>query len=144
VETDIKAATNDLITFQDFNESLNTISNRGAPCPTASAAKLVKAWSPEIRQLLYDYMSNIWIHRLTPILFKDKVKELAPNSSGNSELKNMMPLSLCEIMLKACTAIVFRRISTVEINYEVLHPGQCGYVPPQLLHRSLILCSQSA
>jgi hypothetical protein len=41
VKTDIKAAIDDPITFQDFNESLNTVFNGGASDPTA-AAKLVK------------------------------------------------------------------------------------------------------
>jgi hypothetical protein len=53
---------------------------------------------------------------------------------GNSKLKNMMPLSLYEIMRKAYTAIISKRISTDGINYEVLHPGQYGYFPTQLLH----------
>jgi hypothetical protein len=67
--------------------------NGGAPGPTAAAAKLVKAWSPETRQLVYDHMSNIWVHRLTPTLFKAKVMELAPKVAGISELNNVMPLS---------------------------------------------------
>jgi hypothetical protein len=50
MEVDIKAATDNHITFQDFNKSLNTIFNRGVPGPTAAAAKLVKAWSPEAKQ----------------------------------------------------------------------------------------------
>jgi hypothetical protein len=50
VEADIKVEIDDPVTFQDFNKSLNTMSNGGAPGPTAAAAKLVKAWSPEIRQ----------------------------------------------------------------------------------------------
>jgi hypothetical protein len=137
VETDIKTAIDDPITFQDFNKSLNTMFNKDALAPTTAATQLVKAWSPEISQLLNDYMTNIWVHRLTPILFKDKVKELASKITGNSELENMMPISLCKIMRKACTAIVSKRISTVGIKYEVLNPGQCGYVPPQLLHHHL-------
>jgi hypothetical protein len=39
------------------------------------------------------------------------------------------------IMQKVCTAMVSKRITAVGLNYKVLYPGQCGYVPSKLLHR---------
>jgi hypothetical protein len=117
-----------------MNLSIQCPMGGGAPGPTAAATKLVEAWSPGIRHLVYDHMSNVWVHRLSPTLFKAKVMKLAPRIAGNSELKNMRPISLYEIMRKVCTATVSKRISAVGLNYEVLYPDQYGYVLPQLLH----------
>jgi hypothetical protein len=59
VEADVKAAIDNPITFQDFNEPLNAISNGGAPGPSDATANIVKTWAPEIRRLVYNHMTNI-------------------------------------------------------------------------------------
>ena len=43
VEADVKRVIDDPITFHDFNESLNAISNGGAPGPLNATANTVKA-----------------------------------------------------------------------------------------------------
>jgi hypothetical protein len=120
VETDVKAAIDDPITFQDFNESLNAISNGGVSGPSDATANMVKAWASEIRRLVYDHMTNIWVHRSTPKWFINKVIKLAPRIAGNSELKNMRPINLHEVVRKTWTTIVSKRIYLVWHNHKVL------------------------
>jgi hypothetical protein len=43
LEADVKAAIDDPITFQDFDESLNAISNEEAPGPSYAIANMVKS-----------------------------------------------------------------------------------------------------
>jgi hypothetical protein len=127
VEADVTAAIEDPITFQDFNESLNAISNGGAPGPSDATANMVKAWAPKTRQLVYDHISYIWVHRTIPKWFKNKIIKLAPKISDNSELKNMRPISLYEVVRKTWTTIISKQIHLVWHNHEVLHSGQYGY-----------------
>jgi len=72
-------------------------------------------------------MTNIWTAKTTPAWFRDKVIKLAPKITGNSELKNMRPISLYEVLRKTWTTIVAKRIHLAWHNNDVLHPAQYGY-----------------
>jgi hypothetical protein len=98
------------ITFEDFNLAINSLTNGGAPGPSGVTVNMIKAWSPSTRQLVHMHMENIWTARTTPAWFRDKVIKLAPKITGNSELKNMRPISLYEVLRKTWTTIVAKRI----------------------------------
>ena len=72
-------------------------------------------------------MEHIWTTRAAPKWFKDKVIKLAPKIPGNTELDNMRPISLYEVLRKAWTTIVAKRIHQIWHDLELLHPSQHGY-----------------
>ena len=76
---------------------------------------------------MYQHLQNIWTTRTTPKWLKDKVLKLAPKLIGNSELKNMRPISLYEILRKLWTTIVGKRIHLTWHNFRVLNGAQYGY-----------------
>ena len=123
----IHHVTNQKITFHEFNRSLSEIVNGSAPGPSGVTANMAKAWSPSIRRLVYYHMENVWNHRESPKWMKDKVIKLAPKIPGNSELKNMRPISLYEVARKAWTTIIGKRIHLAWHNNDVLHNDQHGY-----------------
>jgi hypothetical protein len=127
LQEEIATKINAKITFQEFDESLNAITNGGAPGPSGATANMVKAWSTPTRRIVYAHMENIWIARATPKWFKDKVIKLAPKIAGNPELNNMRPISLYEVLRKAWTTILGKRIHLVWHNNDVLHSKQYGY-----------------
>jgi hypothetical protein len=113
----VQVAIDDPITFQDFYESLHEISNEGAPGSSDATVNIVKAWAPKTRRLVFDHMTNTWVYRSTPKWLKNKVIKLAPKiAAGNSELKNMRPISLYEVVQKAWTIIVSKQIHLVWHN----------------------------
>ena len=58
---------------------------------------------------------------------KDKVIRLAPKVAGNSDLKNMRPISLYEVIRKIWTTIIAKRIHLVWHEHDVLKSSQYGY-----------------
>jgi hypothetical protein len=88
---------------------------------------MVKAWSAETRHLVYYHMNNIWTKRATPGWFKDKLIKLAPKIAGSTELNNMRPISLYEVIRKAWATIVGRRIHQAWHDLKLLNPSQHGY-----------------
>ena len=127
VQAELQAAIDAPITFEDFDETLQSISNGGAAGPSGVTANMMKAWDKSIRQLVHQHMDNIWRTRATPKWFKDKLIKLAPKVPGNTELKNMRPISLYEVVRKAWTTIIGKRIHLIWHNNDVLHPRQYGY-----------------
>jgi hypothetical protein len=130
VEADVKAAIDDPITFQDFNESLNAIYNKGAPGHLVPLM-LLQLW-PKNGHLKQDGLCMIicLTSGSTACLqngSKHRVIKLAPKIAGNSELKNMRTISLYEFVQKVWITIVFKQIHLVWQNHEVLHSSQYGY-----------------
>lgn len=117
----------DPITFAEFDAALTALTNGGAPGPSEATASMVKAWSPDIRKLAHRHMANIWDNKASPLWFKDKVIKLAPKIPGNTELNNMRPISLYEVLRKAWTTIVAKRIHLAWHQLGLLHPSQHGY-----------------
>ena len=115
------------ITFDEFDATLNGLVNGSAPGPSEATANMIKAWSPSIRTLVFDHMENIWTQRATPKWFKDKVIKLAPKIPGNTELNNMRPISLYEVIRKVWTTILAKRIHQSWHDLDLLHPSQYGY-----------------
>jgi len=115
------------VTRTEFNDTLDGITNGGAPGPSDATANMVKAWPPDVRDLVFMHMTNIWSHLASPTWFKDKVMKLAPKIPGNSDLLNIRPISLYEVIRKVWTTIISKRINLTWHNEGILHGGQYGY-----------------
>ena len=88
---------------------------------------MIKSWSEETRLIVYEHMNNIWKERAIPLWMKDKVVRLVPKVAGSSDLKNMRPISLYEVIRKVWTTINVKHIHLVWHENDVLHPSQYGY-----------------
>jgi hypothetical protein len=137
VQDRIHTAVNERITFAEFNTSLNGMPTGKAGGASEVTSNMAKKWSEDTRRLIYAHMENIWTTRSTPAWFKDKVIKLAPKIAGNTELKNMRPISLYEVLRKAWTTIIARRIHLEWHNNDVLHKSQYGYRLDQGTHMAL-------
>jgi hypothetical protein len=69
-------------------------------------ANIVKGWSTEIHQFVYTHMSALWQMQETPQWIKDKRLKLASKVPGNSQIKNMRPISLYEVIRKVWTTTI--------------------------------------
>jgi hypothetical protein len=129
VEQLVRAAENAPITFADFDRAIDDLSNGGAPGPSNATANMVKNWNTEVREYAYRHMQGLWELREhgIPQWIKDKKIKLAPKVPGNSDLKNMRPISLYEVIRKVWTTTVAKRIHRVLHDANVLHAGQGGY-----------------
>jgi hypothetical protein len=58
---------------------------------------------------------------------KDKRLELAPKVRGNSQMKNMRPISLYEVIRKVWTTTIAKRVHRVLHEAGVLYGAQSGY-----------------
>ena len=137
VERQVAEAINSKITLVDFEDAIEAIPADGAPGPSQVTANMIKAWSAETRAFIYQHMLNMWSTRTTPRWFKDKLLKLAPKIAGNSDLSNMRPISLYEIIRKVWTTIVAKRINLVWHTNKVLHPAQYGYQLDNGVHMAL-------
>jgi hypothetical protein len=137
VQQQVHEAINNTITLQDFEDAIEDIPADGAPGPSQVTANMIKAWSAETRAFIYEHMLNMWSTRTTPKWFKDKLLKLAPKVAGNSDLSNMRPISLYEIIRKVWTTIVAKRINLVWHTNKVLHPSRYGYQLDNGVHMAL-------
>ncbi len=92
-----------------------------------ATANMVKGWSTEVRQFAYTHMSALWEMKGTPQWMKDKRMKLAPKVPGNSQLLNMRPISLYEVIRKVWTTTIAKRIHRVLHEAGVIHGAQGGY-----------------
>ena len=115
------------VTFQDFTDAIQDVKTNGAPGPSDHTANMLKAWSLETTTIVYNHMCNIWGNRLSPSWFKDKTVKLAPKIPGNTDLKNMRPISLYEVIRKVWTTILAKRINLIWHQEGALHAAQSGY-----------------
>ena len=77
--------------------------------------------------MVYHHLNEIWKAKASPVWFKDKVIKLAPKIPGNTELNNMRPISLYEVIRKVWTTIIAKRIHKSWHDLHLLHPSQHGY-----------------
>jgi len=126
-EAKVLAAENKPITFEDFNNALKDLVNGGAPGPSNATANMIKGWNTEVRQFAYEHMQALWEMRAVPLWWKDKKVKLAPKIPGNSQLQNMRPISLYEIIRKVWTTTIAKRIHQVLHEANAIHSSQGGY-----------------
>jgi hypothetical protein len=138
VEAKVRAAEDTPITFGDFEAALKDIVVGGASGPSMATASMVKGWSTEIRQCTYTHMSALWQMRETPQWMKHVRLKLAPKVSGNSQMKNMRPISIYKVIRKVCTTTIAKRIHRVLHEADVLHGEQSGYRLDQGIMMSLL------
>jgi hypothetical protein len=137
VEQYVHEVVNQEVDFSEFNQAINNIPNGGAAGPSKASNNMIKAWNESTRRLVFEHMQNIWTTRSTPKWFKDKLIKLAPKIHGNTELKNMRPISLYEVLRKIWTTIIGKRIHLAWHVNDVLHPRQYGYRLDQGTHMAL-------
>jgi hypothetical protein len=69
-------------------------------------------------------MHVLWEHHQTrPIWWKDHILSPLPKIPGNTELKNMRPISLFEIIRKIWTGMIVRRIQAVWKYHNICNMG---------------------
>jgi hypothetical protein len=88
---------------------------------------MIKAWDAGMIAYIHSLMQVLWEHKTIPIWWKDHVLSPLPKIPGNTELKNMRPISLFEIIRKIWTGMIVRRIQAVWTNHNVLHSSQHGF-----------------
>jgi hypothetical protein len=72
-------------------------------------------------------MQAFWQIKTILIWFKDHILSPLPKIPGNTDDKNMRPISLFEIIRKTWTGMVVRRIQRVWTNHNILHSSQHGF-----------------
>jgi len=138
VEKLLQEAIDRPITFDQFEATINALPSGGAPGPSQVTVNMVKAWAPATKRFIYTHMLNLWTTRSTPTWFKDKLLKLAPKVAGRTELTNMRPISLYEIIRKIWTTMVAKRINLVWHQEKTLHRAQYGYQLDNGVHMALI------
>jgi hypothetical protein len=73
-------------------------------------------------------MPALWQMQETYQWMKDKQVKLAPKTPGNSQIKNIQPIGLYEIIRKVWTTTISKRIHRVLHEALVLHDAQGGYM----------------
>jgi hypothetical protein len=72
-------------------------------------------------------MQALWETKTIPIWFKGHILFPFQKMQGNTNLKNMCPISLFEIIRKIWTGMLVRRIQKVWTNHNILHSSQHGF-----------------
>jgi hypothetical protein len=70
----------------------------------------INAWDPGMIAYVHSMMHVLWEHKTRPIWWKDHILSPLPKIPENTELKNMRPISLIEIIRKIRTGMIVRRI----------------------------------
>ena len=138
VQAQLQDITAQPLTFDEFDDAITQIRAGSAPGPSDATTNMIKGWSISTRKLVYAHMANTWTYKFTPCWMKDKVVKLAPKIAGSSDLANMRPISLYEVIRKVWTTTIARRIHLVWHNNNVLNPAQHGYRLDQGTHMALI------
>jgi hypothetical protein len=89
------------ITYEHFNETLmKSLKTGSAPGPSQVTANMIKAGPGSTQQFVYRHMANVWKTRTIPSWVRDNLIKPCPNVAGNSDMDNIQPISLYEIIRK--------------------------------------------
>jgi hypothetical protein len=100
-------------TFEEFKSAIKQFSKDKAPGPSTVNSKMIKAWVDGMVTYVHSLMQGLWETKTIPIWFKDHILSPLPQIPGNTDLKNMRPISFFEIIRKIWTGMVVRRIQRV-------------------------------
>ena len=93
VQREIQERIDDIITFDEFTDAINTLRAGSAPGPSETTPNMLRAWNPAIRHFIYKHMLDVWRDKSYPTWFKDKVIKLAPKVSSSNNLSHMRPIN---------------------------------------------------
>jgi hypothetical protein len=124
---DMQALLAEAYTLEEFKASIKHLSKDKAPGPSMVNSNMIKAWDDGMVMYMHSMMQALWEAKKIPVWFKDHILSPLPKIPGNTELKNMRPISLFEIIRKIWTGMVVTRIQRVWTNHNILHSSQHGF-----------------
>jgi hypothetical protein len=127
METDMKVALDEPFSLEEFTAAIRHLSPDKAPGPSMVNSNMIKGWDDGMIAYVHSMMQALWEHKTIPIWWKDHVLSPLPKIAGNTELKNMRPISLFEIIRKLWTGMIVHRIQSVWTNHNILHSSQHGF-----------------
>jgi hypothetical protein len=127
MEEDMSEALARAFSPEEFTAAIKHISKDKAPGPSMVNSNMIKAWDAGMIAYIHSLMQALWKHKTIPVWWKDHILSPLPKIPGNTELKNMRPISLFEIIRKIWTSMIVRRIQAVWTNHNVLHSSQHGF-----------------
>jgi hypothetical protein len=78
----------------EFTAAIKHFSKDKAPGPSMVNSNMIKSWDAEMVAYIHSLMQALWEHKTIPIWMKDHILSPLPKIPGNTELKNMRPISL--------------------------------------------------
>ena len=127
MEEDMSATLAQAFSLEEFTAAIKHLSKDKAPGPSMVNSNMIKAWDAGMIAYIHSMMQALWEHKTIPIWWKDHILSPLPKIPGNTELKNMRPISLFEIIRKIWTGMIVRRIQAVWTNHNILHSSQHGF-----------------
>jgi hypothetical protein len=115
VEAKVRAAEDNPITFGDFEAALKNIVNGGRPLSLHGHSKHGQGMVNRGRSIC------IYIHVSIMANARDPPMDEEPKVPGNSQMKNMRPISLYEVIRKVWITTIAKRIHRVLHEAGVLH-----------------------
>jgi hypothetical protein len=97
-------------TLKEFKSAIKHLSKDKAPGPSMVNSKMIKAWDDGMMTYVHSLMQALCEIKTVPIWCKDHILSLLPKIPDNTDLKNMHPINLFEIIRKIWTGMVVCRI----------------------------------
>jgi hypothetical protein len=113
MEKGMSATLAQAFSLKKFTAAIKHLSKDKAPGPSMVNSNMIKAWDAGMIAYNHSMMQVLWEHKRIPIWWKDHVLSPLSKISGNTELKNIRPISLFEIIRKKWTDMIVRRIQAV-------------------------------
>jgi hypothetical protein len=127
LEEDMRLALDQPFSLEEFTAAIKHLSKDKSPGPSMVNSNMIKGWDPGMVEYVHSLMQVLWENKKIPIWMKDHILSPLPKIPGNTELKNMRPISLFEIIRKLWTGMVVRRIQAVWTTHKILHSAQHGF-----------------
>ena len=125
---EMRDALHQRITLAEFIKAIKLRTNSKAPGITGCSINMIKQWSEEVIEFVYELMNHMWEDRYIPPWWRDKWVVLIPKvDTPIIPTNKLRPISLLETTRKIWTAIIMTRIMGVLNKRQTLQSMQAGF-----------------
>ena len=114
-------------TFEDFCKSIPNKPSKSAGGLSGLNYNMMKAWSPEVKQIVYDNLIVSWGTTALPEWWKYREVCLKPKDPNNISPDTLRPIVLVEVLRKLWIGLIIQKINYSWTKHDVLHPSQHGF-----------------
>jgi hypothetical protein len=115
--------------FDDFCTSIQRKPNKKAGGLTKTTYSMLKGWSLEYKQLVYDNIIPYWTTKQIPEWWTWTKLRLKPKDPDNITPDTLRPLVLVEVLRKVWIGLIIHQINSSWEKHNILNKSQHGFRP---------------
>lgn len=128
-------------TIEEIREALNSMGDLKAPGPDGMPAIFYKRFWDLVGPKVQEAVLGVLNGGPVPVGWNETIVVLIPKVLNPSRMKDLRPISLCNVVFKIITKVIARRLK--EVLPAIISPSQSAFVPGRLITDNVLIAYET-